>query len=98
MSRSYLRPTVLITVIAVIFSWRSGTAVMSPADGSACGAADAAAAAPSTSPDGISDKAVFFASDGLRQDLVKKYADAGADADDARRSSATASGPRRTAS
>ena len=48
-------------------------------------------------PDGPDDKAVFFAADGMRQDIVAKYAAQGVHADDEGRSSRTAPRPRATA-
>jgi 2',3'-cyclic-nucleotide 2'-phosphodiesterase (5'-nucleotidase family)/predicted AlkP superfamily pyrophosphatase or phosphodiesterase len=65
-----VRPIVLLIVVALLSGLLAASATAAPLRGSTSGATNAAAKAPT-------DKAVFFASDGLRQDLVQKYAGQG---------------------
>ena len=60
-------------------------------------AAPIASAAPTKSGDPASQKAVFFASDGMRQDAVVAVRRPGPDADDGANSSRTAHSPPATA-
>jgi predicted AlkP superfamily pyrophosphatase or phosphodiesterase len=65
-----VRPIALLIVVALLFGLLASQATAAPLRGSASGATKAAAKPPT-------DKAVFFTSDGLRQDLVEKYAGQG---------------------
>ena len=70
MTHVRIRPIVLLSVAALLSGLLATSAAAAPSGGSGAVAADAAAKAPTA-------KAVFFASDGLRQDLVQKYAGQG---------------------
>jgi 2',3'-cyclic-nucleotide 2'-phosphodiesterase (5'-nucleotidase family)/predicted AlkP superfamily pyrophosphatase or phosphodiesterase len=59
-----------VIVVALLFGLLASQATAAPLRGSATGATSAAGKPPT-------DKAVFFTSDGLRQDLVEKYAGQG---------------------
>ena len=61
MTRSSLRSVVLVSVLALVVSALGGPALAAPK--------------PSTGP--LSNRAVFFSSDGMRPDLMEKYAAAG---------------------
>jgi 2',3'-cyclic-nucleotide 2'-phosphodiesterase (5'-nucleotidase family) len=75
-SLSRLRPTVLLTVFAFLLTLgiTAATATTVTASPSAVSAGPGGAAAAAAA---LTDNAVFFASDGMRQDLVKKYANEG---------------------
>ena len=88
MSSSRRRSTAVIAATTLIVAGL-GAAVAGPGQAVTSGAAPAAKVAKAKPDKALTDNAVFFASDGLRQDLVKKYADQGRDADDAARSCAT---------
>ncbi|HKA82353.1 MAG TPA: 5'-nucleotidase C-terminal domain-containing protein [Acidimicrobiales bacterium] len=70
MAHVRVRPIALVIVVAFLFGLLATQATAAPLRGSAADSANAAAKPPT-------DKAVFFASDGLRQDLVEKYAGQG---------------------
>ncbi len=70
MAHVRVRPIALLIVVALLFGLLASQATAAPLRGSASGATKAAAKPPT-------DKAVFFTSDGLRQDLVEKYAGQG---------------------
>ena len=72
MAHVRVRPIVLLIVSALLFGLLATSATAAPLRGSASGATNAAGKAKAPT-----DKAVFFASDGLRQDLVQKYAGQG---------------------
>jgi 2',3'-cyclic-nucleotide 2'-phosphodiesterase (5'-nucleotidase family)/predicted AlkP superfamily phosphohydrolase/phosphomutase len=67
-----VRPIVLLIVGALLLGLLAMPATAAPVGGSALGATTETAKAKAPT-----DKAVFFASDGLRQDLVQKYAGQG---------------------
>ncbi|MET0740343.1 MAG: 5'-nucleotidase C-terminal domain-containing protein [Candidatus Nanopelagicales bacterium] len=70
MTNVRIRPIVLLSIVALLSGLVATSAAAAPSMGSGSVTADAAAKA-------RTDKAVFFASDGLRQDLVQKYAGQG---------------------
>ena len=72
MAHVRVRPTVLLIVGVLLLGLLAVPATGAPLHGSASGVAHGAGK--SEAP---TDKAVFFASDGLRQDLVQKYAGQG---------------------
>ena len=100
MFRSCRRPAILVAALALSVP----TAVLSATGATPAAGPPAASAAASASVQTARQaprrkahrKAVFFASDGMRQDLVEKYARAGSDADHARRSCGTGRPPRAT--
>ena len=76
MSTSRRRSTAVIAATTLIVAGL-GAAVAGPGQAVTSGVAPAAKAAKAKPAKALTDNAVFFASDGLRQDLVKKYADQG---------------------
>jgi 2',3'-cyclic-nucleotide 2'-phosphodiesterase (5'-nucleotidase family)/predicted AlkP superfamily phosphohydrolase/phosphomutase len=77
-SPSFRRPAVALAAVALIAPIAATVATTPATAGAPTQAATAPARAPAAQQaDPVTDKAVFFASDGLRQDLVNRYADQG---------------------